>query len=86
MRLTLVALLLGTFGLFAETAKADPYRWCAEYAGGGNGGGGGTNCYFVTIEQCRAAISGNGGFCVPNPFYDGRPAVTPEDRAPRQRR
>jgi len=25
---------------------------------GGSFGGGGTNCYFVTIEQCRAAVSG----------------------------
>ena len=50
--------------------QADPYRWCAEY------GGGGTNCYFVTLEQCRAAISGNGGFCRQNGFYDGRPVTT----------
>ena len=49
-------------------AKADPYRWCAEYGGGR---GGGTNCYFVTLDQCRAAASGNGGFCRPNSFYTG---------------
>jgi hypothetical protein len=55
--------------------QADPYRWCAEYGGGGAGGGG-TNCYFVTLEQCRAAISGNGGFCRQNGFYDGRPVTT----------
>src|ERR1700760_3203300 len=41
---------------FASVAKADPYRWCAEY---GNFGGGGTNCYFMTLGQCQAAISGN---------------------------
>ncbi len=51
-------------------AAADPYRWCAEY--GGFRGGGGTNCYFVTLAQCRAAISGVGGFCRPNQFYTGR--------------
>ena len=60
-----------------DTAQADPYRWCALYGGGGQGGG--RNCYFITLEQCRWAISGNGGDCVPNPFYDGRPVVTPED-------
>jgi hypothetical protein len=27
----------------------------------------------VTIEQCRANVSGIGGFCNPNPFYDGIP-------------
>jgi hypothetical protein len=60
-------LICGAFG--TATAQADPYRWCAEYGGGFDGGG--TNCYFVTIEQCRAAVSGVGGFCRPNPFYTG---------------
>ena len=72
-----LALILAA-GASGGEAKADPYRWCAEYAGGGQGGGG-RNCYFVTLEQCRWAISGNGGTCTPNPFYDGRPVVTPED-------
>ena len=65
------ALLLGLVfvGATSLSASADPYRWCAEY--GGFRGGGGTNCYFVTIEQCRAAASGNGGFCRPNPYYTG---------------
>jgi hypothetical protein len=30
----------------------------------------GTNCGFLTIEQCRATVSGIGGFCVPNQFYN----------------
>jgi|KBSMisStaDraftv2_1062788.scaffolds.fasta_scaffold2387014_1 hypothetical protein len=70
MRIALAAL----FSLFvlsaAAPAQADPYRWCAQYGGGR--GGGGENCYFVTLQQCRAAISGNGGFCRQNGFYDGR--------------
>jgi hypothetical protein len=57
--------------------QADPYRWCAEY------GGGGTNCYFVTLDQCRAAISGNGGFCRQNGFYDGRPVMTSQAQSHR---
>jgi hypothetical protein len=68
-KFALIGLLLcGATG----AADADQYRWCAEYGGGR---GGGTNCYFVTLEQCRAAVSGNGGFCRES-FYDGRPAVT----------
>jgi hypothetical protein len=67
-----------------QAAKADPYRWCAVYGGGSFGGG--TNCYFSTHEQCRAAISGNGGFCTPNSFYDGRPVTTPQDGVRRPRR
>ena len=76
-RIFLAMLVLGAVS-FAERAEADPYRWCAVYSGGGFGGGG-TNCYFMTIEQCRAAVSGVGGFCAPNNFYDGRPVVTPGD-------
>jgi hypothetical protein len=30
------------------------------------------NCGFLTIEQCRATVSGIGGFCVPNQFYNPR--------------
>ena len=37
--------------------SADPYKWCAVDNDGG------TNCGFVTNEQCRATISGKGGFC-----------------------
>jgi hypothetical protein len=62
----LLGLLLGA--ALAPSAQADPYRWCADYGGGR---GGGTNCYFVTLQQCRAAISGNGGFCRQNGFYTG---------------
>ena len=85
MRRILATLVSLTVAAAASTASADPYRWCAEY-GGGEMGSGGTNCYFMTIEQCRAAIAGMGGFCSPNQFYDGRPVVTPEDAAPRMRR
>lgn len=71
-RLALTAAVAGLLAVavltYADGAKADPYRWCAEYGGGR---GGATNCYFVTLLQCRAAISGNGGFCRPNTFYTG---------------
>jgi hypothetical protein len=85
MRTILAAFAFLIVASAADTARADPYRWCAEY-GGGEIGAGGSNCYFITLEQCRAAISGMGGFCAPNQFYDGRPVVTPEDSPPRTRR
>ena len=69
---TLIALIAGSA---VQPAHADPYRWCAQYGGRS----GATNCYFVTHAQCVAALSGNGGFCNPNNFYDGRPVTTPED-------
>jgi hypothetical protein len=57
-------------GIATTASHADPYRWCAEYGGIG---GGGTNCGFVTRVQCEATVSGTGGFCRLNPFYNGRP-------------
>ena len=82
MRLAIATFAALTAGSLINDAKADPYRWCAE---DGGARGGGTNCYFVTIEQCRAAISGNGGFCVPNNLYNGAPVTTSEDGPRRSR-
>ena len=67
MRLAIVVLVTLVAGSMTDSAKADPYRWCAQYAGRS----GATNCYFMTLGQCQAAISGVGGFCRPNPFYTG---------------
>jgi hypothetical protein len=69
MRLVIAVLVTLVAGSLIDSAKADPYRWCAQYSGGRSGGG--TNCYFMTFGQCQAAISGVGGFCRPNPFYTG---------------
>jgi len=62
-------------------AHADPYRWCAMYRMKGA-----SNCYFLTLDQCRTAISGMGGFCQPNNFYDGRPVLAAEGSLRRGRR
>ena len=62
-------------------ATADPYRWCAVLGGTGDVG---TNCYFMTLEQCQATISGVGGFCTPNYLYTG-PAATAGDGSRRSR-
>jgi hypothetical protein len=56
-----------SISLGSTGASADPYKWCAVY----NMFGGGTNCGFVTLEQCRATISGIGGSCELNQFYTG---------------
>jgi Protein of unknown function (DUF3551) len=60
----------------ASGAKADPYRWCAE----GLGQTGSSNCYFLTLEQCREAASGLGGICVHNNFYTGPDTAGPTRR------
>jgi hypothetical protein len=41
----------------------------------------------VTIEQCRATVSGIGSFCVPNQFYTGpEPSTTGSGRYERRYR
>ena len=71
MRTALTALLgaiaVSGFQPALAAQAPDPYAWCAEYLGFG-----GPNCYFTSLEQCRAALSGNGGFCRENLFYTGR--------------
>ncbi|HYC17264.1 MAG TPA: DUF3551 domain-containing protein [Pseudolabrys sp.] len=58
---SMLGVVAGASMFFAVGASsADPYRWCSV-----DSTGGGTNCGFVTIEQCRATISGRGGFCEP---------------------
>ena len=49
-------------------AAAIEYPWCAQY-----GRKGGRNCGFSTYQQCMATVSGIGGFCERNQFYQGRP-------------
>ena len=65
----------------ASNAHAESYPWCAVL----NTGDASYNCGFVTVEQCRATVSGVGGFCELNRFYDepGRtPAKTARMRRP----
>jgi Protein of unknown function (DUF3551) len=64
-----------------EPVQADPYRYCASYGMGFGAEG----CYYVTEEQCRASVSGMGGFCRLNNFYDGRPVMTPADGPARRK-
>jgi len=52
------------------------YPWCAQYGTGMDGGG--RNCGFWTYQQCQAALSGNGGYCVANEMYRGpQPGMIP---------
>ena len=49
-----------------QPAQADPYKWCAVYAG--NAMDGSKACWFTTLEQCQATVTGLAGFCQPNTF------------------
>jgi Protein of unknown function (DUF3551) len=48
----------------ATTEAAAQGAWCAEDMNA-------RNCGFYTQAQCQAAASGNGAFCMPNPFAPG---------------
>jgi hypothetical protein len=66
MRPFLFFALLGAAMLFnIQPSAAREYPWCAIY------GPSTRNCGFVTLEQCRATISGIGGYCDENPLYQG---------------
>jgi hypothetical protein len=76
-----LATLVSSGPAYAYVMPYDPYPWCAAYSGDG---GGGTNCGFLTLDQCRATVSGIGGSCVPNPFYNpARPAARSRKRTTR---
>jgi len=83
MRFGLAVLIIVIAGSAVDRAQADPYKWCALYNAGR--GGGSTNCWFVTLDQCKMAVSGVGGFCMPNQFYDGRPVLTPGSAPPKKK-
>jgi hypothetical protein len=69
MRTAFAALLLLITGTATASAQAVPeYPWCAMLGGDA---GGGTSCWFTTLEQCRATVSGVGGYCMQNPAYTG---------------
>ena len=50
-----------------QAAPYDPYAWCAVY---GSSWSGASNCGFRTLQQCMATVSGIGGSCEPNQFYN----------------
>jgi len=60
---TLLTITLATTVLTATDAAAG--SWCAVYSGRK---GGSENCTFASAGQCRATVSGVGGWCRPNPF------------------
>ena len=83
MKLALSILgLLAATAAFGTRAEAQNYPWCAYY--GGRGFSGGTNCGFTTFEQCRATVSGIGGFCAQNTQYVPPPG--PHDQPMRKRK
>ena len=66
MRGIFAVLALSAMGLLMGAAPGGAeitYPWCAQYQRDGR------NCGFTTLEQCRATVSGNGGYCEQNAMY-----------------
>ena len=78
----LAAIVVASLTAFTGPAAAIEYPWCAQYGGMGDGG---RNCGFSTLEQCLATVSGTGGGCQRNLFYEG-PAERSAAPAPRHKK
>ncbi len=76
----LIAAIIGAASVIATEAKAQYYPWCST-----DSRIGAENCGFVAYGQCRAYISGIGGFCYRNPYY-AYAAPAPLDRPYRRMR
>ena len=63
----------------AASAQSARYPVCAIYYG--LDANGTPSCTFDTREQCMETISGIGGFCIENQYYQGA-TVRPPRRAP----
>jgi Protein of unknown function (DUF3551) len=60
--------VLATLAAVAVSAAAQSptsFPWCMK------GARGGTSCYFNSYQDCRATVSGLGGWCTRNPYYRG---------------
>src|SRR5436190_6250728 len=57
MPLPVAAFLLAIFGTHMADAKAE-IRWCSISDEGAS------NCSFVSVALCLAAVSGSGGYCI----------------------
>jgi hypothetical protein len=67
-------------GLFPWQVSRN-HPWCAFYSSGM------TECLYANVAQCRASVSGVGGYCYQNPAYVAPPPPPPRRararRAPR---
>ncbi len=65
MRMLFVFSVIVVTAGIGTRAKAETYPWCAVYDTGDSA----YNCGFITRDQCMATVSGIGGFCQQNDWY-----------------
>ena len=74
--------VLSTGAMAGRAEAGSAYPFCAV-AGGYNSY---ENCTYPSFAACRAAVSGVGGNCAPNPRFDGYARDRYEDAPPPRRR
>ena len=79
-RQPIIVLFLIATALLGETQIGNaqsPYShpWCSISSG--DAGGGTRSCYYETLQQCMATLSGIGGNCVERPYYHAQPTQLP---------
>ncbi len=74
--------LAAPLGTDAAAQRRPVYPWCAFY----NVADGITECFYFNVAQCRASVSGVGGFCYENPAYVEPPPPARRPRAHRRHR
>jgi Protein of unknown function (DUF3551) len=79
MRAPFVGLLAISVIILATASGTAAQRWCAiSYEGA-------SNCAFETMDLCRAATSGTGGFCIPEaPVGHRQPTTSSVGKPPPQ--
>jgi Protein of unknown function (DUF3551) len=75
-RKPIIALFVIAAALLGETQTGDAqspysYPWCALSGGGDSGGV--MSCYYKTLQQCMATLSGIGGNCIERTDDHGQP-------------
>lgn len=73
--------LSATMTVDASAYRRPIYPWCAFYNAEGI-----EECLYYNVEQCRASVSGVGGFCYQNLRYVDVPPPLRKPRAKRKYR
>lgn len=60
MRTLCLGAAIATLSALSGPAAAQG-AWCSQDMNA-------VNCGYYTLQQCQAGVSGNGGYCIPNPF------------------
>jgi hypothetical protein len=66
--------------VFPSAVEAQSYPWCVMTDLGDMV----ENCYFDSLEQCKASLGGTHDFCVKNNTYKPPPPESAESAAPAQ--